>query len=151
MSEQFTVNLERVINSYGAWDLNKQLATKLSLQPNFAVGDFFKSLSDEDIDFLSAQANNSDTDEHAAAEMFLMTVLLCMAEGVDFGDDVAEVRFNIMIYFIAAESLHRKKLAILNHENMSFGDDMQHAELLRATPTGMSVIADVLKKEPDEN
>ena len=151
MSENFVVNLERVINSYGAWDLNKQLATKLSLQPNFAVGDFFKSLSNEDVDFLSVQANNVDTDEYSAAEMFLMTVLLCMAEGVDFGDDVAEDRFNTMIYFIAAESLHRKELAIVNHENMSFGDDMKHAELLRATPTGMSVIANLLKDSPDEN
>lgn len=149
MSENFAVNLERVINSHGAWQLNKQLATKLSLQPHFSVGDFFKSLSVDDVNFLSIQSNLVDTDDQAAAEMFLMTVLLCMAEGLDFEDETAQERFDTLILFIAAESLHRKGLAEVRHDNMSFGDDMKHTELVRATDAGMELMAGLLGEDPD--
>ena len=51
-SNMFGINLERVINSHTAWAINKGLATKLSLHPHFTIGEFFQSMSDDDVEFL---------------------------------------------------------------------------------------------------
>lgn len=145
----YGINLERVINSHSAWSLNKLLATKLSIHPHFTVGEFFKSMSNEDIDFLSKQIAETTYEDDAAAELFLMMMLLCIAEGVDNDEESMDSRFDALIMFVTCESLARKGLAEVMHENMSFGDDMKHANLARATDAGMDFMAGVLGDEPD--
>ena len=148
MNEEFTLDLNAIINSHSSWALNKQLATKLSLVPNFSVGSFFQSLEDSDIEFLSKEVSTTSFDDHAAAELFLMLVLLMTAEGLDISDDEKlNQKFDILLMFISLESLHRKNLVKLSHDVMSFGDDMNNENLVEATEDGMYLMAELLKQD----
>ena len=145
----YGINLERVINRHSAWSLNKLLATKLSIHPHFTVGEFFKSMSDDDVQFLSKQIAETNYEDDAAAELFLMMMLLCIAEGLDNVGETMDSRFDALIMFVTCESLARKGLAEVMHKNMSFGDDMKHTELVRATDAGMELMAGLLGEDPD--
>lgn len=148
MNNDYTLDLNAIINSHSSWALNKQLATKLSLVPNFSVGSFFSSLDDTDIVFLSKEVSETNYEDNAAAELFLMLVLLMTAEGLDISDDEKLTeKFEILLMFISLESLHRKNLVKLNHEHMTFGDDMNHTTLVEATDDGMRLMAELLKQD----
>ncbi len=148
MTNDYTLDLNSIINSHSSWALNKQLATKLSLVPNFSVGSFFSSLDDNDIVFLSKEVSETNYEDNAAAELFLMLVLLMTAEGLDISDDEKLTeKFEILLMFISLESLHRKNLVKLNHENMTFDDDMDHTTLVEATDDGMYLMAELLKQD----
>jgi hypothetical protein len=146
--EFFGIDMQAIINSHTAWPLNKQLATKLSVFPHFSIGEFFKSMSDEDVNFLSTAINETTMEDHAASEMFLMTMLLSLAEGLGLEDDNDLVRrYECFIVLVVCEAMARKGLAEIKHDNMSLGEDMKMADLVKATPTGMAVVAELLKRE----
>jgi len=150
-SNMFGINLERVINSHTAWAINKGLATKLSLHPHFTIGEFFQSMSDDDVEFLGKAIAETDMEDHASAELFLMMVLLSMAEGLEVADDESlQARFDMLLTFVTLESLRRKGMVEIKYENMSFGDDMAQADLVKATPEGMSLVAQLLAKDSDD-
>ena len=144
----YGINLERVINSHEAWAINKVLATKLSVHPHFTIGEFFQSMSDDDVEFLGKNLAETNFEDHASAELFLMMMLLSIAEGLSIGDDDhLEERFDMLTSFITIESLRRKGMVEIKYENMSFGEDLAKADLVRATPAGISMVAQALKDE----
>jgi hypothetical protein len=148
MSETYNLNLNAIINSHSAWALNKQLATKLSIAGNFTVESFFNTLSDDDLKFLADAIANTDYNDHAAAELFLMMMLLSMGEGLDIEDDDSlNKRFDALLAFITLESLARKGLVELRRENMSFGDDMAQEDLVKISDEGLKFVSDVLNDE----
>lgn len=150
-NNMFGINLERVINSHESWAINKVLATKLSLHPHFTVGEFFQSIADDDLEFLSKAITETNFEDHASAELFLMMILLCMAEGLEISDDESlEARFDMLTMFVTLESLRRKGMVEIKYENMSFGDDMNHVDLVRATPEGVNLVAQLLAKDPED-
>jgi hypothetical protein len=145
MNNEYSLDLNSIINSHESWALNKQLATKLSLVPHSTVESFFKSLSHDDLIFLGNGVNNSHHDDHAAAELFLMTLLLMVGEGLSIdSDEELEQNYNTLITFITLESLSRSGLVELKRENMSFGADMAGADLVKATDAGVNLIAQLL-------
>lgn len=149
-SNMFGINLERVINSHESWAINKVLATKLSLHPHFTVGEFFQSIADDDLEFLSKAIAETNFEDHASAELFLMMILLCMAEGLEIADDEKlEARFDLLTMFVTVESLRRKGMVEIKYENMSFGEDMANENFVRATPEGVNFVAQMLAKDAD--
>lgn len=149
-SNMFGINLERVINSHESWAINKVLATKLSLHPHFTVGEFFQSIADDDLEFLSKAIAETNFEDHASAELFLMMILLCMAEGLEIADDEKlEARFDLLTMFVTVESLRRKGMVEIKYENISFGEDMANENFVRATPEGVNFVAQMLAKDAD--
>ena len=149
-SNMFGINLERVINSHESWAINKVLATKLSLHPHFTVGEFFQSIADDDLEFLSKAIAETNFEDHASAELFLMMILLCMAEGLEIADDEKlEARFDLLTMFVTVESLRRKGMVEIKYEIISFGEDMANENFVRATPEGVNFVAQMLAKDAD--
>lgn len=119
----FTLNYQRIVNEKGMLSITKLLASSLIHNPYMRVGDFMKELSDWDLDVLLHLCDDEEN-EHFE-ELVLIAEMLAVAEGLDSGTvEVIHERTNHLITLFAIESLHRKGLAKVFHENMSFGEDM---------------------------
>lgn len=91
------------------------------------VGEFFKNISDSDLDSYMNMTENIEGE--AAAEILLLSEMLAIGEGLENGLDeknqkTMQNRMSHLIMYLACESLARKGLVKLYRENMSFGDDM---------------------------
>lgn len=149
-NEQFGLDLQGIISSRIAWPINKQLATKLAMTPHFNIGEFFQSLTDDDVAFLSNAINTTDMNDHAASELFLMMMLLSLAEGLGLQqDDDMTRRFEMLIVLITCEAMSRHGMAIIHREVMSLGEDMHMAKLVTATPSGLETMSRLLGEDPN--
>jgi hypothetical protein len=101
------------------------LGADLLAKPYMAVGDFFKNLSDSDLDTL-LKSSEPETQESMMDDILLITMMLRGAEGLEQFTNIETSLQNVeqLITMLVLESLHRKGLVKLNHENMSFGEDM---------------------------
>lgn len=118
----FTVNIHRVAQDKEVLTLVRLLATQLIATPYLKVGDFFKNLSNDDLEILN---EISDENHEQFDNLLLIAEMLATGEGLDHGTmDVIHGRMNQLLMFIAMEGLHRKQLVRVYHENMSFGDDV---------------------------
>jgi hypothetical protein len=110
----------------------KMLAMRLQQNPYYTVGDFLKSLSQSDLEILQEVAEIATTrggeEDDRVGDLILISQMLAEAEGTAFGMDLDNVisRANSLSTFIALESLYRKGLIKLHHENISFGADAGH-------------------------
>lgn len=135
--KDFTVNIHNVATNKEFSSVTRLLATDLMRNPYLSVGDFFKNLSDSDLQILSDIADTVFThfsDEESQAdnkannninECVMLTMLLSGAEGLDSIPDIDIIRKRVsqLIMFVSCESLHRKGLVKLHHHNLSFGED----------------------------
>ncbi len=135
--QDFTVNYHNVATNKEFSSVTRLLATDLMSNPYLSVGDFFKNLSDSDLSILSDMADTLFThfsDEESEAdtktnsninECVMLTMLLSGAEGLDSIPDIDIIRKRMsqFIMFVSCESLHRKGLVKLHHQNLSFGED----------------------------
>ena len=118
----FSVNIHRVAQDKEVLTLVRLLAMQLIATPYLRVGDFFKNLSDDDLETLN---EISDENHSHFDNLLLIAEMLATGEGLDHGTmDIIHQRMNQLLMFIAMEGLHRKQLVRVYHENMSFGDDM---------------------------
>ena len=133
----YTVNYQNVADNKDFSSVTRLLATQLMRNPYLSIGDFFKNLSDSDLQTLSGMAdalyNHFGGEETSAdkkahnimSECVMLTMLLSGAEGLDSipTAEVIQQRLSQFIMFVSCESLHRKGLVKLHHNNISFGDD----------------------------
>lgn len=118
----FTVNYQMVVANKDVLTITRLLATTLMINPYMAPGDFFKNMSDADLDYLLAIQDETHED---FGNFMLLSEMLATAEGLDHGDlDAIVTRMNQFIMFLSMEGLYRKNLIKLYHENISFGDDV---------------------------
>lgn len=146
--EPLGLNLKMIQDSPQTWSINKSVAFKLALNQFMTVGDFFKNLSDADLNFLNEKveliALNAASEEvtedvmEAETEMMLLNCLLSIAEGLDIAsdDEVMMMRSTILLTLVTSELLCRKGLVTLQRENMSLGEDAYDLELARLTDAG---------------
>lgn len=132
--DQYELNFNKIIEDRNMLSVTRLLASSLLNKPYMAVGDFIKSLSDDDLDVLLDTAElmeqNDDKAPHTE-ELVLITEMLVRAEGLTTPDsDVLVNRINALCTFLACEGLSRKGLVKLHHQNMSFGEDMGHKILV---------------------
>lgn len=124
------ISYENIIKDKTLMPLTRALALDLMNQSYMCVGDFFKDLSNHDLQNL---LDISEDEEHENFDEFaLMSEMLAAGEGLTPFDgntseevlDSFQLRINTFCGFIAVESLHRKGLVMAHHENMSFGPEM---------------------------
>lgn len=122
---QYTVNLDKVVDGKDMLAVTRLLAAQLQSNPYTTVGDFLKGLSDNDLYALNEVAE-SEEEEHFA-EIILIAEMLAVGEGVyERSLEAVTERLNYMRMLLTIESLHRKKMIVAVHENMSFGEDAKH-------------------------
>lgn len=119
----FTINYDKLIGSTDMLAITRLLATHLSKNPYYSIGEFLKNLSDSDLELLM-EIDATGEDDPRVGDIILIAEMLAAAEGVNDRDlDTVVLRAGQMQVFITLESLYRKKLVKLYRENMSFGED----------------------------
>jgi hypothetical protein len=120
---KFALAYENIIKSKSLMPLTRTLALDLTTQGYMSVGDFLKSLSDSDVQNLLNISENNKSEQFS--EIVLITEMLAAGEGLALeGVDTTTARVNQFCMLIVIESLARKGLVKVFHENMSFGDEM---------------------------
>jgi hypothetical protein len=123
--QTFSVNYAKVAGEKSLLSVTRLLANELLTNPYMTIGDFLKGLNASDLELLvnviDEGANHSNFED-----LLLIAEMLANAEGLENGTlDVFTERTNQLTTFIVCESLYRKGLVKLHHENMSFGEDMK--------------------------
>jgi hypothetical protein len=120
---KFALAYENIIKSKSLMPLTRTLALDLTTQGYMSVGDCLKSLSDSDVQNLLNISENNKSEQFS--EIVLITEMLAAGEGLALeGVDTTTARVNQFCMLIVIESLARKGLVKVFHENMSFGDEM---------------------------
>lgn len=153
MENQFGIDLQKVISSSSAWSINKMLATKLSIHPYFTIGEIFKNLSDDDIEFLRQKTyamslGEATEAEEIAAELYLMMMLLSIGHELQpESDEMMDRWYEDLKIFIVCESMARSGAADMLYENMVFGSDFHTASIMNMKHEGFELVAHALSEE----
>lgn len=116
----YTINLPEVAKYPGILAVTKLLASQIMVNPYLVVGDWIKSLSDSDLNSL-----NELVDKNEYEDVILIAEMLATGEGLPSAENEKEFqeRTSTLAGFLVLESLNRKGMVKVYHENMSFGDD----------------------------
>lgn len=128
---EFDINYDMVLACKECLPATRLLAADLMQNPYLTVGMFLKNLSDSDLATFSEIVETSfdleDDDEVGdprLADLVLIAEMLSRAEGITSEDDAAlQQTVNKFMVMITMESLARKGLVRVYHNNMSFGED----------------------------
>lgn len=118
-----TINYDMLKNAKDMLAVTRLLAATLQTNPYMRVGEFIKELSDGDL-LILREICEEGHDHARFEELLLLSEMLAKAEGlVTETIDVMSQRVSMFIMLLTTESLYRKGLIDVFHENMSFGDD----------------------------
>jgi hypothetical protein len=119
----YIVNIPEVVKDKKSLYLTRLLAAQIRDDNYMTVGEFFKNLGDNDVEQL-LEYSNMDT-EKQVEQLLLICMMLITAEGLENADDMETARKHLaqLVGFITLESLYRKGLIKLYHENMSFDEN----------------------------
>lgn len=124
----YTIQFENVINNKAYTPSTRLLAADVANNGYANVGEFFMNMPQADLDkFLKLI---EDEENGAYEEVVLLAGLLSVAEGleVDLGENGYEEmskKCGQLTMIFVCESIARKGLVKMYHENISFGEDMQ--------------------------
>ena len=124
--ESFTINYSNIVSEKSLLSVTRMLAADMTKNPYVTVGDFLKHMSDGDLEHLMDIIDAGE--EHKNFEdLMLLAAMLSEGEGLPCKsiDDYQKCT-NMFMTYLAIESLYRKGLIKVHHENISFGDDMSH-------------------------
>lgn len=129
-----TINYKKVIESKEMLSVTRLLAASITLNPYMAVGDFIKNLNGGDLKLLCDVVEDG-TDNPRFEELLLISEMLAKAEGLGT-ETITDMtkRVEMLSTMLVMESLFRKGLIDLYHENMSFGDDAGDKLIAKARP-----------------
>lgn len=123
----YNIIYDNVVKAKDLLAITRLTAADLMKCPYMTLGDFFKGLSNSDIQSLQDVVELAvDEPEHESiGDLVILTEMLTTAEGVirsDFND--MHKRLNTFCMYVTVVSLARKGLLKVHYENMSFGEDM---------------------------
>ena len=123
-SKGFHLDYPNIVKNTQTLAVTKVLATELMTNGYIVVGDFIKGLTDADLQALTD--NMEDDAKHQYQDLILVSEMLATGEGCEpsQNDGQFESRAHQLITLLILESLHRKGLVKLYHENISFHEDM---------------------------
>ena len=129
----FEINYDNVISCKDCLSITRILAVDLKENPYMSVGLFLKNISNSDLKILSDIVDknfNIDGDDQVTdtslADVVLIAEMLSRAEGIiSESDEQLMQKVNQFMMYISVESLRRKGLVRVYHENMSFGEDSE--------------------------
>ena len=121
----FSVNLDNIIASKDMLAVTKLAAMEAKAEGYLTVGRFLQQLSDHDLNELMDIAEScKDETNDRVGEILLITEILAAGEGLEPATiEEITVRMNSFIVLLTVESLNRKGLVRVFHNNMSLGDD----------------------------
>jgi len=123
--QTFSVNYAKVAGEKSLLSVTRLLANELLTNPYMTIGDFLKGLNESDLELL-VKVIDEGADHKNFEDLLLIAEMLANAEGLENGTlDVFTERTNQLTTYIVCESLYRKGLVKLHHQNMSFGEDMK--------------------------
>lgn len=124
---EYSINYDNVVKSKELLAVTRLTASDLMNCPYMTLGDFFKNLSDSDVQSLQdiVEIAEDEPEHEALGNLVLLTEMLTSAEGVARADfDDMHMRLNTFCMYVTVVSLARKGLVKVYYENMSFGEDM---------------------------
>ena len=122
------INIKLVSESDEVSPLSRSLAQTIINKDYLTIGNWMKSLSNDEIEYLNDIINIGDTDElfqEASSEIVLLTLLLVYSEGV-YPETIEEVSMHTGIFkmIVAGTDMDRKGITKACYENMSFGEGL---------------------------
>lgn len=128
---KFSVNYDQVIASDAHSSIVKMLALQIKQNSYLTVGDFFRNLSNSDLEYLVyaiEEANQMDEEEYLESDkvddLVLITMMLSHAEGgEEDGVEDLHQKMNCFCMLTMTTSLHRKGLVDVFFENFSLQQD----------------------------
>lgn len=127
-TEHFTINYQNVANAPYLTFGTRRLARKIMNNPYMVVGEFFQSITMEELDSFVNLAGKTDDD--SISELLLISEMLSRSEGVYNTDEEVSENVGFLRMLVAAISLDRKKMVKVNYENISFSRDMMNRVLV---------------------
>lgn len=125
--DQYNINYENVMKAKDLLAVTRLTAADLMKCPYMTLGDFFKGLSDSDVQSLQdiVEVAVDEPEDERLGNLIILTEMLTSAEGVPRADfDDMHKRLNSFCMYVTVVSLARKGLVKVYYENMSFGEDM---------------------------
>lgn len=118
-----TINLSLVAKDKNSLSVTRLLARQLMENPYTTVGDFLRGISDSDLQTLIHGLEDGDK---LYGDYILISMMLSQAEGNPSPEDDEGFANMVdqLIMMLTIESLARKGLVRVYHENLSFGADM---------------------------
>lgn len=122
-TKPFAVNYSHVASSDELLAVTRNLAKQYTSFPYVSVGLFFKNMPQYDLEQL-IEIVEEGPDNPNFGDLMLIAEMLAVGEGLENGNvEVIEARVNQFLILLACESLFRKGLVKIYHDNMSFGED----------------------------
>lgn len=116
----YFINVEKIQEYPNILAVTKLLALKMQQNPYMRIGNFLLNLSDQDLKILI----DIEEEDNLMEDLLMMSFLLARAEGVENGTtELITKHLNMFQRFVVMESLYRKGLINLYHENLSFGEE----------------------------
>lgn len=113
--------------------ITTSLAESLLINPYLAPGDFFRSLTDDELYGILEMLDDNESlgDEGILTEdMILITEMLVQAEGLASNSlDELGSRIKSTVMYFTLESLRRRNLVKIHYQNISYGDDYSHLKV----------------------
>lgn len=121
----YSLNYEEIAKSKDVMAMTRLLATDLMRDGYIKVGDFIKDISDADLQTIVQQMDREG--EHQYDDLILVAEMLATGEGCEPSESTEMFgrRMEQLMTLLVCESLARKGLVKVHHENMSFHDDMK--------------------------
>jgi hypothetical protein len=121
------VNFEKVKKGNYNFAVTKLLVYTLQENPYLTIGKFIGNLSNADLRLLQDVSSNDVNTNPEFEQILLISYMLAAAEGcTSEGIDKVTEHCNMLVQFLTLESLYRKGLIEVFHDNMSFGDDARN-------------------------
>jgi hypothetical protein len=125
--ENYNINYDNVMKSKDLLAVTRLTAANLMKCPYTTLGDFFKGLTDSDIQSLQdiVELLVDEPEDEIVSNLIILTEMLTSAEGVPRPDlEDMHKRLNSFCMYVTVVSLARKGFVKVYYENMSFGEDM---------------------------
>jgi hypothetical protein len=120
---EMTIDYNKLKNCTEMLAVTRLLAASLQTNPYMRVGKFIKELSDSDLLILREICEEGESHTRFE-ELLLISEMLAKAEGLTTESiDVMTQRVGMLVMLLTMESLYRKGLIDVFHDNMSFGED----------------------------
>lgn len=128
--DEHSVNLAEVAKAKDIHPIARLLAIELQSNEYLSTGDWLKSLRDSDVEDLMSLVDEDNDETYQS--LIILALMLSRAESVYFKTE-AEMgqAIGMLRVFICIESLARKGMVEVMHQNMSFGEDMSKLQIAR--------------------
>lgn len=123
----YSIDFAEVVAHKKLFAVTRLLATSLQITPYIHPGLYIKELADTDLQLLIAHA---DTESDGFENLMLIAMMLTAAEGIATTEKQIHRSINALIVMLTSESLRRKGLVKVHHQNFSFGDDADNKIVL---------------------